>query len=76
MTTTSSYPVITGSANVAEFQLYIVRSDTVAIVGAKIPVVGGRWSFSSSVKLSPAIYRVVIEAGGATAVGKLTVKAP
>ncbi len=75
LASTSSYPVITGTANVPSIGVIIKDNKGVGIVGtSNISVVNGHWSYADSVSLRPGNYTVVLYVGKTvTAAGGLTV---
>jgi hypothetical protein len=60
---TSTYPSITGTANVPLIGIIIRNSKGVGIVGTSdIPVVQGHWSYPCSVALQPGTYTLILYA--------------
>jgi hypothetical protein len=75
---TSTYPTITGTANVPLLTLIISNSKGVGIVGtADVPVVNGHWSYPCSVALPPGAYTVILYVNKTVSAGaRLTVNKP
>ncbi len=77
MVTSSRNPKITGTAkNVSSVQVIIVNSAGVGIVGGMaVPVVNGKWSFTTSKALVPGSYTVQVGGVDEIITGTLTVQA-
>ncbi len=74
ITTTDSYPTITGTANVPEVGIIINNSKGEGLVGTgEITVENGHWSYSSSVHLPPGTYTLVLFGGAKVMNAQLTV---
>lgn len=74
ITTTDSYPTITGTANVPEVGIIINNSKGEGLVGTgEIKVENGRWAYSTSVLLPPGTYTLVLFGGAKVANAQLTV---
>ena len=73
---TSTYPTVTGTANVPQVGVIINNSKNVGVVGTwDIPVTQGHWSYSCSVKLPPGSYTAIVFVGKTvTETAKLTVR--
>lgn len=77
LVSTSSYPVITGTANVSKISILISNSKGDGLVATKnVPVVNGRWAYYCSVALVPADYKVSIYDGISVQNATLVVEAP
>jgi hypothetical protein len=74
ITTTDSYPTITGTANVPEVGIIINNSKGEGLVGTgEITVENGHWSYSTSVMLPPGTYIVMLYGGAKVVNAQLTV---
>ena len=77
LTSTSTYPVITGTANVPKIGLTIYNSDGNGIVRPNyVPVIQGHWSYYDSVALMPGTYILILVVGNVDVTAKLVVKNP
>jgi hypothetical protein len=62
---TSSYPTVSGTANVSQVGIIVNNDRGVGIVGtANVPVTGGHWIYHCSVALAPGTYTVSLYANG------------
>lgn len=74
ITTTDSYPTITGTANVPEVGIIINNNKGEGLVGTgEIKVENGHWSYSTSVLLPPGTYTVMLYGGAKVVNAQLTV---
>lgn len=74
ITTTDSYPTITGTANVPEVGIIINNNKGEGLVGTgEIKVENGHWSYSTSVLLPPGTYTVMLYGGAKVVSAQLTV---
>jgi hypothetical protein len=74
-TSTSTYPTVTGTANVPLVGIVVSDAEGTGIVGsANVVVEGGHWSYTASVALMPGSYHVTLYVGKNATVAKLTVK--
>ena len=75
ITTTDSYPTITGTANVPEVGIIINNSKGDGLVGTgEIKVEDGHWTYSSSVPLPAGTYTLVLFGGAKVMNAQLVVK--
>jgi len=74
LTSSSAYPVITGSATVSKVGMIIYNSENVGIIGTSdISVTQGRWSYPCSIPLEPGTYTLKLFFGTASQTATLTV---
>jgi hypothetical protein len=67
-TSTSTYPVVTGTANTPRVGIVINNSKDVGVVGTwEVPVVSGHWSYATSVALTPGSYTLLLFIGAKNA---------
>jgi hypothetical protein len=60
LVSTSTYPTITGTANIPQVGILITNSKNVGIVKTSVPVVNGHWSYPCSVALAPGVYNLIL----------------
>lgn len=77
LTSTSTYPAITGTANVPTIAIAVYDSTDKGLVGAaRVPVTRGTWSYYVSVPLAPGMYTIKIYSGAVMSSATLTVVSP
>jgi len=75
LVSTSTYPMITGTANVPKVGVVISRSNDVDVVGSfEIPVVTGHWTYYVPAPLVPATYKLRLFGGATTTSAALVIK--
>ncbi len=65
-TSVATYPTVSGTANVPSVFVIVYNAKNEGLVGTRVPVENGKWSFQSIVALPAGYYRVDL-IGGETA---------
>ncbi len=75
LTSTSTYPVITGTASISEVGLVVSTMAGYGLAGAgHISVTSGHWEYPIPVPLTPGSYRLTLVGGPTDVTATLTVK--
>ena len=76
-TSSSTYPALTGTANVSKVGIIIYDSKNLGLVGTpNVSVEKGHWTYYSSVALPPGLYSVLLLGGATNAVARLIITNP
>jgi hypothetical protein len=74
LNSTSTYPILRGTSNVAKVGVLISRSATVDVeANFSIAVINGRWTYSTAVALVPGPYILTLFAGGKSTTTQLLI---